>query len=233
MAERSRFSYEGIIRKLESLSDARNREGMARYGINTANAYGVSVTKLREIAREAGKDHAIARRLWESGIHEARILASLIDLPGMVTEAQMERWIQDFDSWDVCDQCCSNLFSRTPFAYGKAIEWSQGEEEFVKRAGFVLMAALAVHNKAMADEEFMKFLPIIKNESIDERNMVKKAVNWALRQVGKRNAHLNEIAIQVAGEIKQMDSKSARWIASDAIRELQGEKIQARLKKSS
>ncbi len=233
MAKESSLSYEDIIRKLESLSDARNREGMARYGINTANAYGVSVTKLREIAREAGKDHAIARRLWESGIHEARILASLIDLPGMVTEAQMERWIQDFDSWDVCDQCCSNLFSRTPFAYSKAIEWSQREEEFVKRAGFVLMAALAVHNKAMADEEFMKFLPIIKNQSIDERNMVKKAVNWALRQVGKRNVHLNEMAIQIAGGIKQMDSRSARWIASDAIRELQGEKIQERLKKSS
>jgi 3-methyladenine DNA glycosylase AlkD len=203
---------------------------MARYGINTANAYGVSVTTLREIAREAGKDRALAQRLWDSGKHEARILASLIALPKMVTEAQMESWVKDFDSWDVCDLTCSNLFSRTPFAYGKAMEWSRREEEYVKRAGFVLMAALTVHDKKMADAEFIKFLPVIKEKSTDERNMVKKAVNWALRQIGKRNVHLNGAAIQVAEEIKQMDSKSARWIASDALRELKSEKVQERVK---
>lgn len=225
------LSYEDIIQRLESLANAYNREGMARYGINTTNAYGVSVTTLRQIAKEAGKDHALAQKLWESGIHEARILASLIDLPKMVTESQMESWVEDFDSWDVCDLTCSNLFSYTPYAYSKAMEWSRKEAEFVKRAGFVLMAALTVHDKKAPDKEFIKFLPAIKEESVDDRNMVKKVVNWALRQIGKRNMHLNEFAIKSALEIKQIDSKSARWIASDALRELKSEKMQARLGK--
>jgi len=223
------MQYNGIIEKLESLSDPEAVKGMARFGINPENTYGVSIPNLRKIAREVGKDHALAQQLWTSGIHEARILASMIDDPKITTEEQMESWVKDFDSWDVCDQCCSNLFDKVKFAHQKADEWSRREEEFVKRAGFTLMAALAVHDKKAADEDFLKFLPIIKRESTDDRNFVKKAVNWALRQIGKRNLNLNEMAIKTAEEIQQIDSKSARWIAIDAIRELNSEAVQKKL----
>jgi len=153
----------------------------------------------------------------------------MVDDPQMVTERQLDRWVSEFDSWDVCDQCCSNLFGETKFAYNKAFEWSSEEKEFVKRAGFVMMAVLAVHDKNAKDEEFMRFLPIIKRKSVDERNFVKKAVNWALRQIGKRNANLNRAAVKAAEEIKKMDSKSAKWIASDAIRELTSHSVTRRL----
>ena len=205
---------------------------MARYGINLENTYGISSYKLRRLAKEMGKDHALAQQLWASSIHEARILASMVDKPEMVADAQMESWVKDIDSWDVCDQCCSNLFDKTKFAYQKAEAWNKREEEFVKRAGFVLMAALSIHDKKAADEDFLKFLPMIKRESPDERNFVKKAVNWALRQIGKRNLNLNKIAIKTAKEIRQIDSKSARWIATDAIRELTSEAVQKRLTKA-
>ncbi len=218
-----------IIQKIKSLGNPANTEGMARYGINVANAYGVSVYTLREIGKEIGKDHELALKLWASGIHEARLLACLIDRPDMITEEQLESWVKDFDSWDVCDVCCGHLFDRTAVAYRKAQEWSEREEEFVKRAGFTLMAALSVHDKKASDEDFVRLLPLIKKHATDDRNYVKKAVNWALRQIGKRNWNLNELAIKTAEEIKQLDSKSARWIASDAIRELTGEKVQKKL----
>jgi 3-methyladenine DNA glycosylase AlkD len=182
------------------------------------------------MAKEIGVDHVLAQQLWTSVFHEARILASMIDDPKRVTEAQMESWIQDFDSWDVCDQCCSNLFDKTGFAFPKAIEWSRRSEEFVKRAGFVLMATLAVHAKRAKDEEFLKFLPSIKRESVDKRNFVKKAVNWALRQIGKRNLKLNKAAIETAKDIQLLDSTSAKWIASDALRELSSPAVQKRLR---
>jgi len=226
------MQYNDIIQKIKSLADPEAVKGMARFGINPENTYGVSIPNLRKIARETGEDHALAQQLWASGIHEARMLASFIDQPETVTEAQMESWVKDFDSWDVCDQCCSNLFDKTKFAHGKAAEWSKREEEFVKRAGFTLMAALAVHDKKAADEDFLKFLPIIKRESTDGRNYVKKAVNWALRQIGKRNHNLNKMAIKTAEEIQRIDSKSARWIAADAIRELTSEAVQKKLTKT-
>jgi 3-methyladenine DNA glycosylase AlkD len=150
----------------------------------------------------------------------------MIDDPREVTDDQMERWAKDFNSWDVCDQCCNNLFRKAAHAHEKALEWSSRQEEFVKRAGFVLMACLAVHDKKVGDEAFLKFLPIIKRESTDARNFVKKAVNWALRQIGKRNKRLNQAALATAGEISAMESGAAKWIASDAIRELAGEKVQ-------
>lgn len=218
-----------ILRKLKSLSDPKAVEGMARFGINPKKTYGVSVPSLRAMAKEIGRNHVLAQQLWSSGIHEARILAGMIDIPDMVTEEQMESWVKDFDSWDVCDQCCSNLFDKTGFAFKKAVEWSSRNEEFVKRAGFVLMAALAVHDKKAKDEEFLKFLPMIKRESVDDRNFVRKAVNWALRQIGKRSIDLNEEAIKTAKEIQRLDSKSARWIAADALRELTSEVVQKRL----
>jgi 3-methyladenine DNA glycosylase AlkD len=219
-----------ILKKLESLSNPKAVEGMARFGINPNNTYGVSIPNLRTIAKEIGKNHLLAQELWSSGVHEARIMATLIDEPTMVTEAQMERWVNDFDSWDVCDQCCSNLFDKTSFAYQKAIEWSKRNEEFVKRAGFVLMATLAVHDKKAKDEAFMNFLPIIKRESVDDRNFVKKAVNWALRQIGKRNVALNKAAIEAVKEIQKIDSKSAKWIASNAISELNNDLMRRRLR---
>ena len=231
MAASAGMQYNDIIKKLESLSDPEAVNGMARFGINPGNTYGVSIPKLRKIAKEAGRNHALAQQLWASGRHEARILASMIDQPEMVTAVQMESWVSDFNSWDVCDQCCSNLFDKTGFVHQKAGEWSERDEEFVKRAGFVMMATLAVHDKKAGDEEFLKFLPIIKRESTDNRNFVKKAVNWALRQIGKRNLNLNKIAIKTAGEIQRIDSKSAGWIATDAIRELTGEAVQSRLAK--
>jgi 3-methyladenine DNA glycosylase AlkD len=219
-----------LIEKLKSLSNPEAVAGMVRFGINPKNTYGVSIPVLRKMAKQIGRNHLLAQRLWNSGIHEARILAGMIDLPKEVTEKQIERWVKDFDSWDVCDQVCSNLFDRTKFAHKKAIVWSKREGEFVKRAGFVLMAALAVHDKEAGDKEFLKFIPIIKKESRDERNFVKKAVSWALRQIGKRNLALNRIAIKNAKEIQGMDSKAAKWIASDAIRELTSEAVQKRLR---
>src|SRR4030042_6735454 len=219
-----------LIKKLKSLSNPEAVAGMARFGINPTNTYGISIPVMRKMAKQIGKNHLLAQQLWtSSGIHEARILAGMIDIPEKVTETQLERWVKDFDSWDVCDQCCSNLFDKTKFAHKKAIEWSKRREEFVKRAGFVLMATLAVHDKEAENQKFMRFLPIIKREATDERNFVKKAVNWALRQIGKRKSALNKIAIQTAKEIQKIDSKSARWMASDALRELTSEAVRKKL----
>jgi 3-methyladenine DNA glycosylase AlkD len=183
------------------------------------------------MAKQIGKNHLLARKLWISGVHEARILAGLIDDPEMVTEKQMESWVKDFDSWDVCDQVCSNLFDQTRFAHKKAIEWSKRNEEFVKRAGFVPMAALAVHDKEKSDREFENFFFLIKKEATDERNFVKKAVNWSLRQIGKRSAYLNRLAIKTAEMIQKKNSKAASWVASDALRELTSEAVQKRLRR--
>ena len=218
-----------IIEMLKGMTNAENAAGMARFGINSDNTLGVSIPEIRKIARLTGRNHDLARELWKSGIHEARILACIIDEPKKVSEKQMEDWVADFDSWDVCDQCCSNLFSYTEFAYSKVVEWSASDIEFIKRAGFALIAALAVHDKKAPDAVFEKWLPVIVKGSTDERNFVKKAVNWALRQTGKRNINLNARAIETAREIQQIDSKSARWIAADALRELASEAVQQRL----
>lgn len=220
-----------IIEKLESLSTPRNVEGMARFGIRPAHPLGLSMKMLRHIAKDIGQSHELALELWQSGIHEACILASIIDQPEAVTEEQMEDWARDFDSWDVCDQCCMNLFAQTKFAYQKAAEWSARNEEYIKRAGFTLMARLAVGDKPAGDDLFEQFLPIISREATDNRNYVKKAVSWALRQIGKRNFNLNKLDVETAKELKSIDSKSAQWIASDALRELTGEAVQKRIQK--
>ncbi len=225
------MKYEDIMNNLKSLANPEAVIGMTRFGISPKNTYGVSIPNLRKMAKEIGVNHDLADRLWDSKIHEALILASLISDPKMVTEEQMEKWAKDFDSWDVCDQCCSNLFDKTRFAYKKAVEWSSREEEFVKRAGFVLMATLAVHDKKAQDEDFLMFFPLMIREARDNRNFVKKAVNWALRQIGKRNLSLNKKAIKTAKKIKAVESKAARWIASDAIGELESESVQNRLRK--
>lgn len=219
-----------VILKLKSLANPDNVAGMARYGISPEGTLGVSVPTLRRMAKEVGKDHDLAARLWASGIHDARILAVYVDDPARVTEDQMEAWVADLDSWDVCDQVCGNLFDRTPRAYEKAAEWSERDEEFVKRAGFALMAWLPVHDKKAPDDKFLPFLAMIEREAGDDRNFVKKAVNWALRNIGKRSKRLNEAAIATARRISRQDSKSARWISSDALRELESDKIQQRFK---
>ena len=218
-----------ILAEMRAQANPDNVAGMARFGISSHNTLGLSIPTLRKLAKQIGQDHVLAQDLWASGIHEARILAGFIDDPALVSEAQLEQWAAGFDSWDVCDQVCSGLFDRTPFAYVKAAEWCARPDEFVKRAGFVLMACLAVHDKKTGDAAFVAFLPHIVREAGDERNFVRKAVNWALRQIGKRNARLNKAAIKTAREIQKIDSKAARWIAADALRELTGEVAQRKL----
>ena len=214
-----------IIANLKQLANAQAIEGMARFGIRPAQALGISMPTLRKMAKEIRRNQALALALWDSGIHEARILASMIAEPQLVSAELMEKWANDFDSWDVCDQVCGNLFDKTPYAYQKATQWCQQEREFVRRAGFVMMAELAVHDKKAQDEAFMQFFPLIKQHASDERNFVKKAVNWALRQIGKRNSHLRTLALECAPEIQDMDSRTARWVAKDALKELQAKEI--------
>jgi len=225
------MKVEEILNDLKTMANTKVVASMAKFGINSYNALGISIPQLRKIAKKIGKDHLLAQALWDSGIHEARILASFIDDPQLVTEQQMEEWVKQFDSWDVCDQVCGNLFDKTNYAYSKAHEWSKNEREFIKRAGFVLMADLAIHDKDANDDDFIRFLEVIKENSTDERNFVKKAVNWALRQIGKRNIVLNKKAIDTAKEIQKIESKSAKWIAQNAIKELTSNTIEERFKK--
>lgn len=224
-------SVEEVLQKLKEKSQPNQVEGMARFGITDEQRLGVRVPDMRKLAKEIGKDHNLALLLWKTGIPEARITAALIGEPDKLTEEQMEDWVKDFNSWDVCDQVCMNLFDKTPLAWKKISDWSQREEEFVKRAAFSLIACLAWHDKTAGDQRFINLLPVIKRGAVDERNFVKKAVNWALRHIGKRNSNLNQVAINAAKEIREIDSKAARWIASDAIRELESKAVQRRLKK--
>jgi 3-methyladenine DNA glycosylase AlkD len=207
---------------------------MARYGIVAKKVYGGwSTPALKKLAREIGRDHALAQKLWASEIFEARALATMVDDPAKVTEPQMLKWARDFDNWAICDGACINLFRYTRFAHQKCVEWSTRPEEFVKRAAFSLMAGLTVADKAAVDEAFLKFIPLIKRAAVDDRNSVKKGVNWALRQIGKRNPALNKAAIAAARQIQRLDSRAARWIASDALRELQSPAVQERLERQA
>lgn len=230
-------TVQDILKQLQELQNSINVEGMAKFGITPkAKVLGISIYILRPMAKQIKKDvnntHKLALELWETGIHEARHLAVFIEDPKKVTEAQMEKWVKDFDSWDICDQATTSLFDQTPFAYKKALEWSKRKDEFEKRAGFALMAGLVVHDKKAEDEKFFPFFEAIKREATDERNYVKKAINWALRNLGKfKNKNLYKIAVKTAGEIKNIDSKSAKWIASDALRELLSENIIKRIAK--
>jgi 3-methyladenine DNA glycosylase AlkD len=221
-----------VIDHLKSLGDPKAVEGMARFGIQSNNSFGVSVPKLRTLAREIGRDHVLALELWETGLHDARLLATMIDDPEQVTIEQMDKWVRDFDSWDVVDGSCGNLFDKTHFAPAKAREWCKREEEYVKRAGFVLMAELAVHDKKAKDKLFLDFLPLITGGASDKRNFVKKAVNWSLRQIGKRNLNLNKAAVSTALKIEKIESVTAKWIASDALRELKSPKVLKRLREN-
>jgi 3-methyladenine DNA glycosylase AlkD len=204
---------------------------MARFGINPERALGVRVPDLRRLAGDLGRDHSLALSLWRTGVHEARILASMVDEPARVTERQMESWVRAFDSWDVCDQVCGNLFDRTAFAGQKAVVWAGRDEEFVKRAGFAIMAWRAFHDREATDSELVRLLLVIEREANDPRNFVKKAVSWALRQIGKRNRSLNRRAVVVAGRLAERpDSAPARWVGRDALRELTSDAVQQRLR---
>jgi len=223
------MNYKEVVKELESMRNTTNIEGMARFGINPKYALGIRVPNLRKLAKEVGKSHQLALVLWDSGYHEARILASMVDVPAEVTEEQIEQWVGDFNSWDLCDQCCMNLFVYTKFAVSKVFKWAKREEEFQKRAAFAEIACLAWKRKDLSDNQFLEFLPLVKEAAGDNRNFVKKAVNWALRQIGKRNLALNEAAIKCAKEILKQDSKAAKWIAADALKELESDAIQKRL----
>jgi 3-methyladenine DNA glycosylase AlkD len=218
-----------VMRELKSHADPEAARGMARFAVGGAHTLGVSIPILRGMAKRIGKNHDLALGLWRTGIHECRILASMVDDPSRVDERQMEAWAGDFDSWDVTDQCVMNLFEKLPVAWQKAVEWSSRSEEFVRRTGFVLMARFAVSDKTAEDGRFLRFFPMLREGAKDERNFVKKAVNWAIRQIGKRNPRLNRESLKLCGILMKTDSASARWIAADAIRELESEAVRRRL----
>ena len=214
-----REEIEKIKKFLESKGSERNVEGMQRFGISFKKAYGVNIPIIRKLAREYKRNHELAFELWETKIHELMLLAIFIDDYKQVTESQMEKWVRDFASWDICDQCCSNLFEKTPYVYDKIYEWSKAKEEFIKRSAFTLIAVVAVHNKKIEDIELFEYFKLIEREAGDGRKFVRKAVNWALRQLGKRSKILFDEAVETANRILLQDSKSAKWIAKDALRE--------------
>ena len=232
-SSRQNWTCRQCLDELRRLGSRKNIEGMARFGIRAKITYGVSKPKMDTLAKCVGQSHALALELWSSGVHDARILAGMVDQARLVTAAQMDRWVRDFDNWDVCDGTCCHLFAHTPLAWSKAVQWSRRSHEFQKRAGFALMAYLAVHDKHAADHKFVKLLPIIRREASDDRNFVRKAINWALRQIGKRNLKLNRTAIREGQRIRKIDSRSARWIAADALRELRSQAVQRRLRQKT
>lgn len=219
-----------ILAQLQEMHNTKALEAMERFALPTVNAIGIKIPVLRKTAKAIGKNHELALQLWKTKNYEARIIAALINEPSKVTEQQMEEWVNDFDNWAICDCCCGELFDKTRFAPDKAFVWSYSGKEYIKRAGFSLMAAMAVHDKQANDKFFFPFLKRIEDEAYDERNFVRKAVNWALRQIGKRNIKLHAMAITSAMRIHKQPHKSARWIAADALRELQNEKMIERIK---
>jgi 3-methyladenine DNA glycosylase AlkD len=229
----ARWTKAAVLRELAGLADPKVRAKMAYFGVRVPKAYGISAPVLHQLAKRIGKDHRLAQQLWMTGIHEARILATLIGESEKVTAAEMDRWVRDFDAWDIVDAACCYLYARAKPAWKKAAAWSGRREEFVKRAGFSLIAYLSYKDEAAPDARFVRFLRVIEREAHDERNFVKKAVNWALRNIGKRNVRLNREAIRVAERIRQQGSRSARWIAADALRELKSGAVQTRLQRKT
>ncbi|HLA99418.1 MAG TPA: DNA alkylation repair protein [Anaerolineales bacterium] len=224
-------SAQDVISTLQSKARPDQLAGMKRYGMNVINRLGIAIPELRKIARQIDGNHELALELWQTGVAEARILASMIASPTELSGTQMDAWAADFDSWDVCDQVCMNLFEKSPLAWEKVVVWSSREEEFVRRAAYALLACLAWHDKKAPDGDFIRLIPVIRASEEDERKMVAKAVSWALRNIGKRNPHLHQVAMQTASEMLSSPSKSARWIGSDALRDLHSEATQRRLAK--
>ncbi len=224
-------SVKDVLDKLQSKARPEQLQGMAKYGMAVGQRLGVSVPDMRKLAKEIGRDHKLALDLWRTGIAEAKIVAAMVGDPDKLTQEQMEDWVTGINSWDVCDQVCMNLFEKNQLAWKKIVDWSEREHEFVKRTAFSLIACLAWHDKKASDDKFIEVLPVIIRGATDERNFVKKAVSWALRNIGKRNLDLNKAAIDTAKEIKRLDSKAARWVASDTLRDLESEAIRSRLKR--
>lgn len=225
------MSLDNILTQLHHLTDPAYLPKMQRFGIPTEHALGIRMPLLRQIAKTYRKQHDLALEMWDAQIHEARLLATLVDDPRQVTEAQMEDWVADIRSWDLCDQACGNLFWKTPYAYSKSAEWCQRPEEFVKRAGFVLMTELVIHDKKASDEQIIDFFPYLEQEAYDERNFVKKAISWMIRQTGKRNLDLHQEALALARRLSKQDNRPARWISRDVMKELLSESVQKRLRK--
>ncbi len=223
------YTKNRVLRELRALANPKVRAQMEHFGVHVEKAHGVSAPQLHRLAKKIGKDNQLANQIWSTGIHEAKCLAALIGEPAKVTESQMERWARTFDSWDVVDAACCYLFVHAEPAWKKAIEWSRRKEEFVKRAAFSLAAYLAYKDKSAPDAKFLRLLAIVEHEALDERHFVKKAVNWTLRNIGKRNRALNRAAIRTARKIRTLDSSAAHWIAADALRELTGSAVQERL----
>jgi 3-methyladenine DNA glycosylase AlkD len=211
---------EGIVAALKRRGTKKNVDGMARYAIVARNVYGVSVADLRDMAKKLGKSHELALALWKTDVYEARMLAAFVDEPARVTPAQMDRWARVFDNWAICDHCCFHLFDKTPYAWDKIAAWTKRDEEFVKRAGFALIASVALHDKKAPDQPFLGALKMIERESKDERNFVKKGVNWALRSIGRRNPKLKAAAVALSRKLAASTDKTARWIGKDALRDL-------------
>jgi 3-methyladenine DNA glycosylase AlkD len=228
-----RWTKAAVLRELKRLADPKVRTKMAYFGVNVPKAHGISAPVLHSLAKHIGKDHRLAQGLWASGVHEARILATMIGEAEKVTAAEMDRWVRDFDSWDVVDAACCYLYAHAKVAWKKAGEWSRRDREFEKRAAFSLVAYLSYKDRAAPDSRFVQFLRVIEREAQDERNFVKKAVNWTLRNIGKRNVRLNRKAIRAAEKIRKQDSRAARWIAADALRELRSGTVQARLRQKA
>jgi 3-methyladenine DNA glycosylase AlkD len=218
-----------VIASLKRQGSPKIREGMARYAIPSDKAFGISVGALRQYAKRLGPNHELAAALWKSGFYEARMLASFVDDPACVTPEQMDRWCKDFDNWAICDTACFALFDRTPHAWRMVNKWARSRDEFVKRASFALLASLTVHDKLAGDAPFVKGLALVERGATDERNFVKKAVNWALRSIGKRSAALNAAAVGVAKRLGESTNPSARWVGKDALRELASPAVQKRL----
>jgi 3-methyladenine DNA glycosylase AlkD len=218
-----------VLTWLERRGTRRTVEEMARYGIEAKRAFGVTMGTLLTLRRRLGKDHALAEALWASGWYEARLLAALVGDPQRVTRRQMNAWAAGFENWGDCDTACFHLFDRTPFAWEKARQWAASPREFVKRAAFALMACLALHDKTASNERFLALLPLIEKGARDERNFVKKGVNWALRAIGRRNLALNAAALKVATRLAQSEEAACRWVGKDALRELTSPKVRSRL----
>jgi 3-methyladenine DNA glycosylase AlkD len=221
---------DAVLAELRALGSEDGRAGMARFGINTEKAFGVSMAAARPLARKYKPQHDLAAGLWATGIHEARILAALIDDPKLVTKKQMDAWAAEFNSWDLCDQACMKLFTKTPYVSGQVAKWAKDKREFVRRAAFATIAGYAVSAKKAADDEFLPFLKLIEEHATDPRNFVKKAVNWALRQIGKRSKGLHAPALALAEKLAASDDRTARWIGKDAVKELSDPKRIGRLK---
>jgi 3-methyladenine DNA glycosylase AlkD len=226
-----RWTKAAVLAELKRAADPKVRAKMAYFGVNVPKAHGISAPILHKLAKHIGRDQELAEELWASGIHEARILATMIGESEKVTAKQMERWVRDFNSWDVVDAACCYLYAAAAPAWTKIDAWSRRPEEFVKRAAFSLAAYLSYKDKKAPTARFEHLLRVIEREAHDERNFVKKAVNWALRQIGKRNVPLNRAAIQTAERIRRQDSRAARWIAADALRELKSDAVQKRLRR--